>query len=214
MTVTAIIPTYNRHESLLELALPSVLRQTRPVDEVIIVADGEDPELFKQLWNDPRIQRVSPLAPGGGPQLHLYNIERPEYPGDAGSFWSVQGWKARNTGLDEAKPGWVAPLDDDDEWTDDHIEILLNTALREGTDFVYGQSTTPWGQMYGHWPPSGMNFTDGSQLYRHDMGYRYDPECLSRWLPTDADLWNRMVAGGVTFTFVQRIVHRYYPAPR
>ena len=32
-----------------------------------------------------------------------------------------------------------------------------------------------------------MNFTDGSQVYRRDLGYRYDPECLSRWLPTDAD---------------------------
>lgn len=204
MTITAIIPTYNRNDVLLSRSLPSVRRQTRPVDRIIIVADGVESGVYRDL-----LLRL----PTDG-RISLFNIERPEYPGDAGSMWSVQGWKARNTGLDEAEPGWVAPLDDDDEWTDDHVEVLMGALEREGTDFAYGQATTPWGQMYGHWPPSGMNFTDGAQIYRHDMGYRYDPECLSRWLPTDADLWNRMVAGGVRFSFVQKLVHLYYPAPR
>lgn len=203
--VTAIIPTYNRTESLLTVALPSILRQTRPVDEIIIVADGMAPDAYEEMR-----ERIEALDV---PML-VRNIERPEYPGDQGSFWSIQGWAARNHGLDIAETGWIAPLDDDDEWTDDHIEVLLNAVNCTGADFAYGKAVTPWGQWYGHWPPSGMNFTDGSQLYRHDMGYRYDPECLKRWLPADADLWNRMVAGGVQFTFVDKLVHRYYPNPR
>jgi hypothetical protein len=46
------------------------------------------------------------------------------------------------------------------------------------------------------------------------MGYRYDPECISRGLPEDGDLWNRMVAGGVTFAFVPTVVHHYWPNER
>lgn len=214
-TVAAIIPTYGRHDLLIDRALASVLSQTRPVDEVFIVVDGEPVESFMQLRDDPRLVRIQNAGPRlGGPVVHLYNIERPDYPKDPGSFWSVQGYAARNFGLDAAKTDWVAPLDDDDEWTNDHVEVLLAAAEREGVDFAYGRAVTQYGQGYGFWPPSGMNFTDGSQLYRHDMGYRYDPECLSRWLPADADLWNRMIAGGVTFTFVDQLVHRYYPAPR
>jgi glycosyltransferase involved in cell wall biosynthesis len=203
--ITAIIPTYNRNDLLLSRSLPSVLRQTRPVDEILIVADGMEGHALADLES-----RVGALADA---RVQLLNIDRPEYPQHPGDFWSVQGWKARNTGLDLAKPGWVAPLDDDDEWTDDHIEVLL-AAAAEDVDFVYGKSVTPTGQTYGFWPPSGMNFTDGSQIYRHDMGYRYDPDSLSRWLPTDADLWNRMVDGGVGFAFVGQLVHRYYPNPR
>lgn len=206
MTITAILPTYNRNDLLMERSLASVLRQTHPVDWIIVVADGmaEDP------WWD-LVRRISDLA---DERIWLENIERPDYPQDQGNFWSVQGWAARNYGLNLAGDGWVAPLDDDDEWTDDHIEVLLDAVIREGTDFAYGKARTPWGQEYGHWPPSGMNFTDGSQLYRHDMGYRYDPTCLDRWLPADADLWNRMVAGGVKFTFVDQFVHNYFPAER
>lgn len=204
--VTAYIPTYNRNDLLFERSLPSVLHQTRPVDQVIIVADGMVEDLMDEM-----ARRVLELADG---RIRIYNSPRPEYPGDAGSMWSVQGYAARNFGLDHAPPGWIAPLDDDDAWSDDHIEVLLDAAVREGVDFAYGMADTPHGQRYGHWPPSGMNFTDGSQLYRHDMGYRYDPECLTRWLPADADLWNRMVAGGVTFTFVSQIVHHYHPAAR
>ena len=209
MTISAIIPTYNRNDMLLRRALASVLRQTMQVDEVLIVADGMvggQLEELEYLLKDVQFEAQ--------PAIRFWNIPRPDYPKDPGNFWSVQGWAARNFGLDHAKEGWVAPLDDDDEWTDDHIEKLYDAVIREGTDFAYGRAITPTGQGYGYWPPSGMNFTDGSQLYRHDMGYRYDPECLTRWLPTDADLWNRMVAGGVRFTFVDELVHRYFPAAR
>lgn len=204
MSVTAIIPTYHRHEVLINRALASVLRQTVLVDEILIVVDGESDaeyeELLAMLPQDPRIKPV--------------NIERPVYPTDKGNMWSVQGYAARNWGLDHAMSDYVAPLDDDDEWTADHIELLVGAINEKGVDFAYGKAVTPRHQWYGHWPPGGMNFTDGSQVYRRDLGYRYDPECLTRWLPSDADLWVRMVEGGVTFTFVDRLVHLYNPAER
>lgn len=206
MTVSAVIPTYNRVELLMDRSLASVLRQTAPVDEILIIADGMvEPEIGELQ------ARLDSLS---DPRVILHNIARPEYPVDKGDFWSVQGYAARNFGLDQAQGDWVASLDDDDEWTDDHVELLVGAATREGVDFAYGKAVTPWGQWYGHWPPGGMNFTDGSQVYRNGMGYRYDPESIYRWLPTDADLWIRMIEGGVTFTFVDKLVHRYYPAKR
>lgn len=206
-TVSAVIPTYNRNDLLIDRALKSVLKQTRPPDEIVVVADGMEGDQLVDLED-----RVARVQDG---RIKLYNIERPEYPESEGSFWSVKGWKARNHGLDHASGNWIAPLDDDDEWTDDHIAVLLAAALEKGVDFAYGKARTNLGQEYGYWPPGGMNFTDGSQLYRHDMGFRYDPDCLSRWLPADADLWIRMIESEkVTFTFVNKLVHRYFPAKR
>lgn len=204
--VAAYIPTYYRNELLFGRSLASVLRQTRPVDQILIVADGMAGEELEDLGN-----RVLELNDS---RISVWNLPHQDYGDDPGVKWSIQALNSRNWALDHALPGWVAPLDDDDEWTDDHVEVLLDAALRDEADFAYGMADTPHGQRYGHWPPSGMNFTDGSQLYRHDMGYRYDSECLTRWLPSDADLWNRMVAGGVKFTFVGQIVHHYFPAPR
>ena len=59
-----------------------------------------------------------------------------------------------------------------------------------------------------------MNFTDGSYVYRASLGYRYDPACIGRGLPEDADLWLRMIDDGVTFTFVDRLVMHYIVNPR
>ena len=204
MSVAAIIPTYLRHDLLLNRSLASVLRQTVPVDEIIIIVDGEPMRSFVDLCRElPQDARIE-----------VMNIERPVYPQWPGDMWLVQGWKARNTGLDTATSEYVAPLDDDDEWTDDHIEILMNAINSTGADFAYGKAITPQGQWYGHWPPSGANFTDGSQLYRRDLGYRYDPECITRGKAEDQDLWDRMVEGGVHFTFVEHLVHNYFPANR
>lgn len=204
--VTAYIPTYYRNDLLLNRSLASVLRQTRPVDQILIVADGMEGAPLQELGD--HIEALNDL------RISVWNLPHQDYGNDPGVKWAIQALNSRNWALRHARPGWVAPLDDDDEWTDDHVEVLLEAALRDGADFAYGMADTPHGQRYGHWPPSGMNFTDGSQLYRHDMGYRYDIECLTRGLPSDADLWNRMVAGGVKFTFVEQIVHHYFPAAR
>ena len=42
------------------------------------------------------------------------------------------------------------------------------------------------------------------------MGYRFNPQ--STGTPADWELWSRMIADGRRWRFVDRIVHRYYPA--
>lgn len=206
--VSVVMSTYNRNDLLFGRSLASVLRQTYQNFEVHIVADGMVGEELEDLG-----RRMLEL---NDERVTVWNIPRQTYPEDA-SKWAVLGLNARNHALDHARGKWVAPLDDDDEWTDDHIEVLL-AAAKGGFDFAYGISVYHWAdghpQTAGSWPPGYGAFCDGAQVYRNGMGYRYDPRCVERGLPEDGDMWNRMVAGGVTFTFVPKVVHHYWVNPR
>lgn len=208
--VSVVIPTYNRNDVLFGRALPSVLGQTHGDLDIHVVMDGMEGEQLHDLN-----RRASAL---GDKRLTVWRINRQAYPSDPGERWCVLGLNARNHGLDQARGEWIAPLDDDDEWTLDHVDSLLRAAHDRRVDFAYGRSVAHWADgrttHYGNWPPGHFQFCDGSQVYRNGMGYRYDPLCISRGLPEDGDLWDRMVAGGVSFTFLDRIVHHYYPNPR
>jgi glycosyltransferase involved in cell wall biosynthesis len=96
MQFSVIIPTYNR-ASTLPRALDSVLTQTHPADEIIVVDDGSDDE-------------TSTLISENYPQIrYLYQ--------------SNQGVSsARNTGIAGAKSEWIALLDSDDAWLPEKLE--------------------------------------------------------------------------------------------
>lgn len=200
--VSVLVPTYNRTKLLTERCLPSIVNQTHQDLDILVIGDGTEQETVDAMaeWTE------------RDPRIRFWNLPHQQYPEDLGQKWCVLGLEAMNFGLDNAKGEWISALADDDEWELDAIESLL--AKTEGVDFVYGKSITPGGQMYGYWPPSAMNFTDGSYVYRNGMGYRYDPACISRGLPEDGDLWIRMIEGGVKFAFLNKIVMRYYPNPR
>jgi glycosyltransferase involved in cell wall biosynthesis len=208
--VSVVIPTYERNDLLFGRALSSVLGQTHRDLDVHIVADG-----MVGLSAEDLEQRVADL---NDPRVTVWHIPRQSYPDDPGQRWCVLGLNARNHGLDHAQGEWIASLDDDDAWTSDHVEVLLRAAVSQAVQFAYGKSIAhlPDGGLgyYGNWPPGHFQFCDGAQLYRNGLGYRYDPGCIERGLPEDGDLWDRMVAGGVSFTFVPQVVHHYYPNPR
>jgi glycosyltransferase involved in cell wall biosynthesis len=102
LTICAVITTYNR-ASIVPRAIDSVLAQTRPVDELIVVDDGSADNTREVVCRY------------GPPVRYVYQQNR--------------GLSAaRNTGAREAKSEWVAFLDDDDEWfpgkNDRHIDAL------------------------------------------------------------------------------------------
>jgi glycosyltransferase involved in cell wall biosynthesis len=210
MSVSAIISTYDRNDLLFGRSLASVLRQTKRVDEIVIVADDNESK-----WVDELAENLNGL---GDPRIKFWARPHQVYPEDPGQKWCVLGLEARNFAMDVATGDWIAPLDDDDAWTDTHIEVLMNHAAHRGVDFAYGISKYVWPDMRpqfaGSWPPGYGAFCDGAQVYRNGMGYRFDPLCIARGLPEDGDLWNRMVAGGVTFSFTNQLVHLYYVNPR
>lgn len=203
--ISAILPTYNRPDLLMGRALPSVLNQTVPDQEIIVVGDGTDDETVRQMADLMRFHE----------NIRFWNLPHFDYPEDHEKAWGLYGLAALNHGLDMATGEWIAVLGDDDEWTPDHHSILLEVAAATGADHVYGISSTikngvATGQMYGAYPPGDGQLANGANLYRRSLNYRYDLNCWDRGLTGDADLWTRMAADGVKFHFVQQIVHKYH----
>jgi glycosyltransferase involved in cell wall biosynthesis len=204
--VSVVIPTHNRTDLLMSRSLPSVLNQTYPNLEVLVVGDGTEPQTGKAL---------RALA---DPRVRFKNLPRQVLPDDPGQRWCVIGLEARNWGHDNAQGEFIAGLDDDDEFLPFMIQTLFDELCAADADLAYGRSkafghdgSIAW---YGHWPPGHFAFCDGAWLSKHDLGFRYDPGCISRGLPEDGDRIDRMVAAKKKFVFVDQIVHYYYPNPR
>jgi len=99
--VSVVIPTHNR-AAMLERALQSVLAQTYPDFEVIVVDDGSAEPVAGMVERlcDPRL-RVLRLEPNRGVA------------------------RARNAGIAEARGDWIAFLDDDDEWLPAKLSLQM-----------------------------------------------------------------------------------------
>lgn len=100
MNISTIIPAYNC-EKTLELAVESVLAQTRPVDEIVIVNDGSTDNTGKIC------DRLSDSS--GKPVIRV--IHQPNSGPSA----------ARNAGITQATGELIAFLDADDIWMPDKI---------------------------------------------------------------------------------------------
>jgi glycosyltransferase involved in cell wall biosynthesis len=89
-SISVVIPTYNRW-NLSKRALSSVVNQTYPAHQIIVVDDGSDESLSDSLRNlFPSVQFL-----------------RQENKGVA---------SARNLGIKQSTGNWIALLDSDDEW--------------------------------------------------------------------------------------------------
>lgn len=200
--VSTVIPTYNRAELLLTRSLPSVLAQTDPELEVIVVGDGTDDETVDRMAavDDPRVQFI--------------NLPRPEYPADPVGFWRVAGMGAVNAGLELATGEWVCILADDDELEPQHHEALL--AESSGAELVWGQSTV-WvdgrrliDRLYGNQQQlETHDVCMGAFILRAEFGHRAVPPTGDRsW---DAEWWARLLERNVGRRRIERTVHRYHP---
>jgi glycosyltransferase involved in cell wall biosynthesis len=206
--VSVIIPTFDRNETLFGRALPSVLAQTHPDVEIHVVSDGmvgpERNELIDRIY----------AMPEWPDRISLWMNKRQKYPDDPHLRWGLSGLNARNWGIKCARGEFIAALDDDDEMLPDAITTLL-AAMTDEIDFVYGISETfkngrSIGQLYGRYPPGDGALCNGAYVYRSSLPYRFDVNCFKRGLTGDADMWVRMVEGGVRFRFIPQIVHHYH----
>src|SRR5690349_23516508 len=125
--VSVLIATYNRRELLIERALRSVREQTYGNLEVIVVGDG---------CTDDTEEAVARL---GDPRITFVGLTRAARPDEAYAQWHVAGAAAGHEALRRAHGQWIAWLDDDDEFSRDHVETLLGEARRRKLEFVYGQ---------------------------------------------------------------------------
>ena len=86
-------------------AINSILAQSVPDLEVVVVIDGPDPETVR-LLNDVADRRLR----------FIQNAQ------------SLGSAEARNVGISAARGEWIAFLDDDDEWLKDKLELQLAAA--------------------------------------------------------------------------------------
>lgn len=112
MRVSALIPTYNRRPHVLR-AIDSILAQTRPVDELIIVDDGSI---------DGTADAICSRYEG------TVRVIRQANTGVCG---------ARLRAVQEAQGEWIAFLDSDDEWLPDRQEELATIADRLPPDVAW-----------------------------------------------------------------------------
>lgn len=103
MRVSAVIPAFNRR-TYITRAIDSVLRQTVPVDEILVIDDGSTDDTAEVVE---------------GRYGSAVRVVRQQNSGVAG---------ARHRGIQEAGAEWIAFLDSDDEWTPDRNRELLQAA--------------------------------------------------------------------------------------
>ncbi len=108
--VTVIIPTYNRADKL-GTAIDSVLNQTYPHIQLLVIDDGSTDATSRLMQSYPQVS---------------YLVQ--EHAGQAA---------ARNNGLAHAKGTIIASLDSDDLWYPDFLERCVAKLTNDDLDFVF-----------------------------------------------------------------------------
>jgi glycosyltransferase involved in cell wall biosynthesis len=127
--VSVSIPTYNLGKILVERTIPSIVNQTYPNWELVIYGDvctDNTVELMKK-YTDPRIKfhNLKEKVKGTGNPVY----DRLQF----------NGWKPAVCAFNDTSGRWLALFNDDDEFTPDHIEVLLEHALKTNAELVYAK---------------------------------------------------------------------------
>jgi glycosyltransferase involved in cell wall biosynthesis len=202
--ISVRIPTYNRANILAARTIPSVLKQTYQNFEIIVVGDNctDNTEQFLKEFNDERIK--------------FYNLpKRGDYPANPHDRWMVAGVAPLNKGTELSSGDWIAPLDDDDEFSEDHLEVLLNFAIKGNYEMVYGiiqmeMDNGDWINV-GSYPLKYERICHLAVLYHKKLKFlQYDINAWQDGTAADWHLWRRMKEAGVRIGFLNRVLGKHY----
>lgn len=189
-SVSVVIPTHNRARMLAE-AIQSVLDQTRPADEILVVDinctddTGSVLENFKDVVTVLSVERDGPSP-------------------------------ARNHGIAAARGEYVAFLDDDDLWHPEKLRVQMEFLEANRTVAMASADTVPLGEKIGDMRPGRSYWTHGDLFPRLFMkSYVSTPTVIVRrevfdevgvfnesYLRVeDYDLWLRIAAARPTAHF-------------
>ena len=222
--ISVYTPTYNRGKVLLERAIPSVLSQTYQNFEYIIIGD---------CCTDNTTELISSVK---DEHIRYYNIPKRgyRYPSSAENNWLAGPVVASNKALEMVKGKWITRIDDDDTWTKDHLEVLINFANKGDFEFVSALYETKrfdkkaiidgefaQGPYYRkkNKPVRGDNPKIGgiqTWLYRSYLKFmKYNIDCWrKRWnRVNDIDLSLRLFKAGVRIGFIDKVLAFVYPRP-
>ncbi len=204
MKVTALICTHNgKSRGFIDGAIESILRQTRPVDEIIIVDDGS---------TDGTGDYVASL----NPNVRVICLQK--------SGVSA----ARNAGMIAAAGDVVAFLDDDDLWAEDRIgetikpyELdpeLLNTSIVFTDTIVFFGADPGNGHLveslpfYASWPSCLLGPVidgNGGVMLPVILFKRIGMFQLDLVNGEDRDYWHRAILSGVKFLQIKKPLFFY-----
>lgn len=117
-SVSVVVPAYNRQKTI-ERAIASVLKQTHPVHEIIIVDDCS---------TDNTVQIIQEFVKHDG-RIKLLRHER-----------NKGAQAARNTGIVNSTAEYVAFLDSDDEWLPERLRLGFEVIETEAVPVVHSEA--------------------------------------------------------------------------
>ncbi|MGV3723986.1 MAG: glycosyltransferase family 2 protein [Actinomycetota bacterium] len=192
-TISVLIPAYNA-AGCVSNAIESVLAQTVPPVEILVVDDGS-------------ADRTAEVIAGFGPPVRLL---RQRNAGPAA---------ARNHAAREAQGDWLALLDADDAWLPEKLERQLQYTGDPAVGLIHC-----WGPPGGGPVPDRITLgslwernciVNSSVLVRRTAfeqvgGFDEDRGLIS---VEDYNLWLRLLAAGWTVATCPQQLHAYTPAP-
>lgn len=204
--VSIRIATHNNADILLNRTIKSVLNQTYKNFEIVVVGDfcTDDTEVKIRNLNDHRIK--------------YYNLEsRDSYPENKRDKWYTAGIPPANYASQLASGDWIFPLDHDDEFTPDHIEKLLEAAIRGKFEMVYGKIISIKNNLEKReiwsFPPEQNNFGFQAAMYMRALNFfEYDIKSYLLGEPGDWNLCRRMLEAGVKIGAIEDVVGTIYPS--
>lgn len=206
--VSALIPTYNRRHYVLR-AIDSVLAQTVPVDEIIVVDDGS---------TDGTADAIRTRYGGRVRLIRQANT-------------GISGARLRAVG--DARGEWVAFLDSDDEWVPDRQRQLLAAASHLSSDvaWLFGdlQIITDRGERTTFFRRHGLTVVSEPQIFEDSFHIQFpfqfpmlqgslirrnallDASCFKEGLRSDEDLLaGYQIACRYKFAAINSIVTKFY----
>lgn len=137
--ISVVIPTFDRAE-VLPRALDSVLAQTRPADEILVVDDGSRDHTPSLAARYPSVRWLH------GPNLGVS--------------------AARNRGIRESEGEWLAFLDSDDAWKPEKLTLQLD-AIAGAADPVAVHCDEIWIRNGRRVNPGRRHRKRGGWIFRH-----------------------------------------------
>jgi Glycosyl transferase family 2 len=207
--VSFVIPTYDRPGSLRDVALPSILGQSYPNLEVIVVGDGAPPETAEAIaeLDDPRVTYFNRSFRGPYDEL--------------GEPWLAPGTPPYNEGLFRARGRWIAPMADDDAVRPEHTRTLVDAAQRHGYEACYGRMLVHFDEderhvELGDFPPRPGSWALQATIYHSGLSEFLHSELIDPLFDESND-WSkerRMMRLGVYIGMVEDLVTDKYETKR
>lgn len=208
MNVSTVIPTYNRR-AYIRRAIDSVLAQSLPVEEIIIVDDERSTDGLSDAVANWYGSNVRVVKEGGG----------------------LSG--ARKRCVREARGEWIAFLDSDDDWTPDRNRLLLEAASRVPVDvaWIFGnmRTVTDSGEGMSLYEEFGLQVDDSVKIFADPLEVQFpfqfgllqgsfirrsvllELDCFSEGLQHSEDLYaGFQVACRYRFAAIPNVVGRYF----